>query len=128
MRRIIGSAALVAAAVGSVAATAGTASAAAPHLRGCERGTVRPASYNPICTDGSYTVIPLRWQRWSGTAAGSGEFYTHTRDYPVHVQAWRVRDGNYTRFRYQFTQRVPRHFPRSWAIRYRSGRWHGFVV
>jgi hypothetical protein len=128
MRKIIGTAALAATLLGSVLAMAGHASASAAHLRGCERGSVRPASFNPICNDGSYTVIHLRWAKWSGTADGSGQFYTHTRDYPVHVVAWRVRGDTYTRFRYQFTHRVPRGFPRSWTISYHDGRWHGLVV
>ena len=129
MRKIIGMAVLAAAMLGSTLVVAGTASASAPHLRGCaESGPVRPAQFNPICNDGSYTVIGLRWPTWSATAEGSGEFYTHQGDYPIHVMAWRIRNGTYTRFRYQFTHHVPRNFPRGWTIRYSSGRWHGLVV
>jgi hypothetical protein len=129
MRKIIGLAAPVAAMLGSTLVMAGAASASAPHLQGCnESRSVRPARFNPICNDGSYTVIGLHWRTWSGTADGSGEFYTHQRDYPIQVAAWRPRNGSYTRFRYQFTHHAPPAFPRSWTIRYYSGRWHGLVV
>jgi hypothetical protein len=128
MRKIIGAVALAAAVLGSVVLMAGTASASAPRLHGCERGSVRPAAFNPICNDGSDTVIGLRWSKWSGNADGGGQFYTHMGDYPVHVMAWRVRGGSYTRFRYQFSRHVPQSFPRTWTIRYYAGNWHGLVV
>lgn len=128
MRKIIGAVAFPAAVLGSVALMAGTASASAPHLHGCERGSVRPASFNPVCNDGTDTVIGLHWGKWASSADGGGRFYTHGGDYPVHVLAWRVREGSYTRFRYHFTHRVPQGLPRSWTIRYSSGRWHGLVV
>jgi len=129
MRGIIGTAAVAAALLGGVAGTAGAAPAAAPHLRGCnESSSVRPAWFNPVCNDGSYTVTGLHWRTWSGAAAGSGEFVTRHGNFGTRVTAWRVRHGHYTRFHYQFTHRVPRGFPRSWTIKYYAGRWHGLVV
>jgi hypothetical protein len=110
-------------------AHAGTSGARPARLPGCsESGSVRPARYNPICNDGSYTVIQLHWSTWSGTAAGKGEFYERAGRYPVSVSAWRVRGGIYTRFSYTFSAAVPDGFPRSWTISYSSGAWHGRVV
>ncbi|HEV2375422.1 MAG TPA: hypothetical protein VGS19_25080 [Streptosporangiaceae bacterium] len=131
MRKVIGTAALAAVMMGGALAGAGTAAAAAPvpRLRGCnESSLVRPTWFNPICNDGSYTVQSLHWAEWSAAANGSGQFYTHKGDYPINVMAWRWHRCNYTRFRYQFTRHVPAGFPRSWTIRYYSGRWHGLVV
>jgi hypothetical protein len=110
-----------------------------PRLVGCnESGPVRPRYYNPICNDGNWTVIKLRWSRWSGTARGSGRFYTNNcvpscahgkvRLYDVDLSAWRVRAGHYTRLQYRFPHRKPPHFSRSWTIKYYAGRWHGRVV
>ena len=115
------------------------AKASTPHLVGCnESSSVRPTRYNPICNDGAWTVIRLRWSSWSGSAEGRGEFYTHTcvpncasgkvQLYSVDVSAWRVRGGDYTRFRYYFPHSVPRGFSRSWTIEYYNHRWHGKVV
>lgn len=122
-------AALAAALLGGAAGTTASAATAAAHLRGCnESSSVRPARFNPVCNDGSYTVIGLHWPRWSGTAAGSGEFVTHHGNFGIRVMAWRVRHGHYTRFQYKFTRHVPRGFPRTWTIKYNSGHWHGLVV
>jgi len=129
MRRIIGTLTLVAALLGGVVGIAGAAPAATPHLRGCnESSSVRPAWFNPVCNDGLYTVTGLHWPMWSGTAAGSGEFATHHGNFGIRVMAWRVRHGDYTRFEYQITHHVRCGFPRSWTIKYYSGRWHGLVV
>ncbi len=144
-RRRAGPAAAAVVAVGvmlagcAAAAAGAVGAAAAPHLVGCnESSSVRPDHYNPICNDGAWTVVHLRWSRWSGTARGTGKFYTHNcvpdcahgkvRLYDVDVIAWRVRVGDYTRFRYDFTRSVPRTFPHSWTIRYYGGHWHGRVV
>lgn len=111
---------------------------AVPRLVGCDGASVRPARYNPICNDGDWTVIRLHWSRWSDSARGNGEFYTHTcvpscaqgkvRLYDVDVSAWRARNGDYTRFRYHFPRSVPQGFSRSWTIAYYANRWHGKVV
>ena len=113
-----------------------TAASLVPHLRGgSESSSVRPTYFNPIVNDGGNTVTRLRWSRWSGSAAGSGKFFTHnckpscgtgkTWLTPVRVTAWRVRHGDYTRFRYHFTRQPPRGFPWSWVMSYYAGRWHG---
>ena len=116
------------------------AKASAPHLVGCnESSDVRPTRFNPICNDGADTVIKLHWSVWSGSAAlGTGEFYTHScvpncangtvRLYAVDVSAWRLRSGDYTRFKYHFTHSVPRGLSRTWTIEYYAHNWHGKVV
>jgi hypothetical protein len=149
-RHPIGAAALalgLALALAPAAASAAAASpqavpakAAAPRLVGCnESSPVGPTRFNPICNDGAYTVIDLRWSAWSDSAAkGAGQFYTHScvptcakgkvTLYPVNVSAWRVRSGDYTRFSYSFARSVPGGFSRSWAIDYNGHRWSGKVV
>jgi hypothetical protein len=134
---MVGAAALTTAAAPSAPAAAGAATA--PHLIGCDLAhAVRPARYNPVCNDGAWTVIQLHWSRWAGTAAGTGEFYTHTcvpscaQDkgtlYRVRLGASRVRRGDYTRLRYTFPRRVPAGFSRSFVITYSGHQWHGKVV
>jgi hypothetical protein len=122
----------------SVSVQAPAAKAARAHLVGCDGSVVRPTVYNPICNDGAGSVIKLHWSRWSGSAAGRGEFFTHTCVpscatgqvylHRVDVTAWRVRHGDYTRFRYSFPHSVPRGFSRSWTIKYYFHHWHGRVV
>jgi hypothetical protein len=107
--------------------------ASAPHLIGSnESSSVRPTRYNPISNDGAGTVIGLHWSSWAGSAKGSGKFYAHVagkaRLYAVNVSAWRVRSGDYTRFRYSFPHSVPSGLSRSWVISYYAHRWHGKVV
>ena len=132
-----GAAALTPAA--ALAAPAVAAASVAPHLVGCDPAdAVRPAGYNPICNDGAGTVIKLRWSRWAGTAAGTGEFYTHScvpscasgkvTLYRVSLGASRVRGGDYTRLRYTFPGRVPAGLSRSFVLRYTGHQWHGHVV
>ena len=55
---------------------AAAAQAPAPRLIGCnESSSVRPTRFNPICNDGAYTVVDLRWSAWSDSgAAGASEF------------------------------------------------------
>jgi hypothetical protein len=118
---------------------AAAAKAPAPRLVGCsESSSVRPTRFNPICNNGAYTVVDLRWSAWSDAATGAGEFYTHScvptcakgkvTLYPVNVSASRVRSGDYTRFSYSFTRGVPRGFSRSWTIDYNGRDWSGQVV
>jgi|HubBroStandDraft_3_1064219.scaffolds.fasta_scaffold288341_1 hypothetical protein len=124
-------------------AAPGASASSVPHLRGgSESSLVRPSYFNPIVNDGAATVVGLHWSRWSGTARGTGGFFTHncmpncaqgkTRDFPVRVSAWRVRHGDYTRFQYHFTRSIPGgqwwhgpRLPRTWTIQYSNGSWHG---
>jgi hypothetical protein len=109
-----------------------------PRLLGCETARVRPSWFNPICNDGSGSVLRLHWSRWSGSADGRGQFFMHICSpncaqgkvtlYPVRVSAWRVRNGVYTRFGYTFLRAVPAGFARSWTIAWYAGTWHGRVV
>lgn len=129
-----------AAASAAVSPQAAAATVTAPRLVGCnESSPVRPTRFNPICNDGAYTVIDLRWSAWSGSAArGAGQFYTRScvptcakgkvTLYPVNVSASRVRSGDYTRFSYSFARGVPSGFSRSWTIDYSGRRWSGKVV
>ena len=128
-----------AASAATASAQAATATATAPRLVGCnESSPVRPTRFNPICNDGAYTVVDLRWSAWSGSAEGAGEFYTRScvptcakgkvTLYPVRVSAWRVQSGDYTRFSYSFARSVPAGFSRSWTIDYNLRRWSGKVV
>jgi hypothetical protein len=141
--RLAGAAAMAgAAALAPAAALAVPAAAdamAAPHLIGCHPSeSVRPSSFNPICNDGAGTAIKLRWSRWSGSAEGTGEFYTHScvpdcaqgkvALYRVSLSAGRVRGSDYTRLRYSFPGRVPPGLSRSWVISYAGHQWHGQVV
>ena len=141
--RLAGAAAIAGAAVltpaAALAAPAAASAAAAPHLIGCQPAdSVRPSSFNPICNDGEGTAIRLHWSRWSGSAAGRGEFYTHScvpdcaqgkvTLYRVSLSAGRVRGGDYTRLRYSFPGRVPAGLSRSWVISYSGHQWHGKVV
>jgi hypothetical protein len=129
---------------GGIATTAASASSA-PRLRGAnESSTVRPTRFNPIINDGAGTVIKLRWSDWAGAAHAKGEFYTHkckpncaqggVKLWPVKVEAWRIRGGNYTRFQYHFRRGIPHgqwfhgKLPRTWTIRYRNGQWRGKLV
>ena len=120
-------------------APAALVASVAPHLVGCDpAAAVRPAAYNPICTDGAGTVIRLHWSRWAGTAVGTGEFYTHTcvpncatgkeTLYRVSLRASRVRGGDYTRLRYTFPGGVPAGLSRSFVSRYSGHQWHGKLV
>jgi hypothetical protein len=126
--------------LGPVLATAPASAVAAarpvPHLVGCnETSKVRPRVFNPVCDDGRGTVLRLHWSRWSLSARGRGWFYTNNcvpscargrvRLYDVRVTAWRVRRGDYTRFHYHFTRRVPHGLPRHWTMRYSGGMWRG---
>ena len=128
-----------AAALAAVSPEATATTASAPHLIGCnESSRVRPARFNPICNDGAGTVIRLHWPEWSGSAQGTGEFYTKTcvpscakgtvKLYDVSVSAWRVRSGDYTRLLYYFPHREPPGLSRSWTIEYYAHRWQGKVV
>jgi hypothetical protein len=141
--RLAGAAAMAGAAAlapaAALAAPATADAAAVPHLIGCRpAAAVRPASYNPICNDGAGTVTKLHWSRWSGTAAGTGEFYTHScvpscaqgkvTLYRVSLATSRVRGGGYTRLRYTFPGRVPAGLSRSLVITYSGHQWHGQVV
>jgi hypothetical protein len=135
--RLAGTAALACAA--ALIPAAALAAPAPPHLIGCDpAASVRPSSYNPICNDGAGTVIKLRWSRWSRSAAGHGEFYTHScvpncaqgkvRLYRVDLSARRVQGGHYTRLRYFFPGSVPSGLSRSETIAYFGHQWHGKVV
>jgi hypothetical protein len=141
-RRTVSAAALALGLILAPAAAAASprASAAAPRLVGCnESSPVRPTRFNPICNDGAYTVVDLRWSAWSDSAAtGVGQFYTRSCAptcatgkvtlYPVRVAAGRVRSCDYTRFSYSFTRGVPAGFSRTWTIDYNVRRWTGKVV
>jgi hypothetical protein len=142
-RRLAGAAVMAGAAAlapaAALAAPAAADAASAPHLAGCSpAASVRPASYNPICTDGQGTVTRLHWSRWAGTALGTGEFYTHScvpscaagkvTLYRADLGASRIRGGDYTRLRYTFPGRVPAGLHRSFVITYSGHQWHGQVV
>jgi hypothetical protein len=143
--RLAGVAAMACAATLAPAAALATPALAAPvaaagaHLAGCgSPDSVRPSSYNPICNDGAGTVIDLHWSSWSRTAAGRGEFYTHScvpscaqgpvKLYRVRLSARRARAGDYTRLRYYFPDRVPAGLSRTWVDTYSGGQWHGRIV
>ena len=112
---------------------------AGPRLVGCNGPVVRPSQYDPICNDGTGSVVHLRWSSWGTSAVGRGDFYPRQCGkggcvsaptvtlYQVNVKAWRVQSGHYTRFEFSFPHQKPAWAPRSWVIAYSSGSWHGKV-